>query len=103
MTNHTRCGCAGWSLGGYVFLNDQTGEDAAFEVAVVEPPAEEGGAGLPIESFTSGWCSRVEAPGLIEWCRSGDLDPGHPESVAWTIDPPDVETPEPRGRCHVHA
>jgi hypothetical protein len=43
LVEHTWTLCAGWSLGGYLFLNDATHEDGAFEVAVVKPPAGEGG------------------------------------------------------------
>jgi hypothetical protein len=39
LIGHSWCSCAGWSLGGYLFLNDQTSADGAFEVAVIKPPA----------------------------------------------------------------
>src|SRR3954454_12737522 len=57
LVDHSWCSCAGWSLGGYLFLNDQTSEDGAFEVAVVKPPAEPGGQWVQVESITFGWLS----------------------------------------------
>src|SRR3954452_6168568 len=57
LIGHSWCSCAGWSLGGYLFLNDQTSEDGAFEVAVVKPPAEPDGVWWQVESITFGWLS----------------------------------------------
>src|SRR3954453_6802514 len=55
LIDHSWCSCAGWSLGGYLFLNDQTSPDGAFEVAIVKPPAEPGGQWWQVESVTFGW------------------------------------------------
>jgi hypothetical protein len=54
LVNHSWCSCAGWSLDGYLFLNDQTSPDGAFEVAVVKPPADPGGQWYQVESVTFG-------------------------------------------------
>src|SRR5205807_9123739 len=105
LVNHSWCSCAGWSLGGYLFLNDQTGEDGAFEVAVVKPPAEPGGQWWQVESVTFGWLSS-ESVLMLRWRETGRRwtpeeialehirdaitgkdDPGRPNSVAWKIDP----------------
>jgi hypothetical protein len=121
LIGHSWCSCQGWSLGGYLFLNDQTGEDGAFEVAVVKPPAEPGGRWWQIESITFGWLSspivlmqhfqetgkkatpHELALGHIERCISGGLDPGREGSVAWECEPCDVQTPEQHGRCELCA
>jgi hypothetical protein len=118
LIGHTWCSCQGWSLGGYLFLNDQTSENGAFEVAVVKPPAEPDGQWWQVESVTFGWLTsplvlrqhmqetgrRVTPLELslehINDAVSGRLDPGQPGSVAWKCDPCAIETPEPHGRCH---
>src|ERR1700730_12832113 len=100
LIGHSWCSCAGWSLGGYLFLNDQTSEDGAFEVAIVKPPAEPGGDWWQVESITFGWLSspfvldqhfretgqRVTAEELalahINNCTTGVLDPGKPDNMA---------------------
>src|SRR5262245_9526874 len=112
---------SGWSLGGYVFLNDATCEDGAFEVAIGKPPAEPGGEWWQVESVTFGWLTSplVLAQRFRETGRrwtpdeialehisdaiSGKDDPGQPGSVAWEIDPLSIETPEQHGRCRLCA
>jgi hypothetical protein len=106
LIDHSWCSCQGWSLGGYLFLNDQTSPDGAFEVAIVKPPAEEGGPWHQVESVTFGWFrseykhSPVEKARIcIEQAIAGRFDPGEEGSVAWPIEPCRVETPEQHGRC----
>jgi hypothetical protein len=117
LINHSWCSCAGWLLGGYLFLNDQTSDDGAFEVAVVKPPDEPGGDWWQVESITFGWLAspfvldqhfretgqRVAAEELalshINNCTSGALDSGKPGSVAQKIAALDVESPEQHGSC----
>jgi hypothetical protein len=117
LVNHSWCSCAGWSLGGYLFLNDQTSEDGAFEVAIVKPPAEPDRQWYQIESITFGWLTsesvllqhfretgtRISALELslkhINHCIFGELDPGAAGSVAWAIDPCRIEAPREHGRC----
>jgi hypothetical protein len=106
LIGHSWCSCQGWSLGGYLFLNDQTSEDGAFEVAIVKPPTEEGGPWYQVESVTFGWLrtdykltAYQKAQRHIENAITGRLDPGQPGSVAWLIEPCRVETPEQHGRC----
>jgi hypothetical protein len=117
LIGHSWCSCAGWSLGGYLFLNDQTSEDGAFEVAVVKPPDDPSGEWWQVESIAFGWLDsplvldqhfretgkRATAGELalahINKCVSRSLDPGKPGSVAWKIVALDVELPEEHGRC----
>jgi hypothetical protein len=104
---HSWCSCQGWSLGGYLFLNDQTSPDGAFELAIIKPPAEPGGQWWQVESVTFGWMQNrpfgrpavEQARDLIEGLVAGAMDPDQAGNVAWKIDPPRVETPEQHGRC----
>jgi len=114
LIGHSLCSCQGWSLGGYLFLNDQTSADGAFEVAIVKRPAEEGGHWFQVESVTFGWmrgryklsaveqaqrCIESAIAGRFDPAIAGRFDPGEPGSVAWPIEPCRVETPEQHGRC----
>ena len=54
LVNHSWCSLAGWSLGGCLFLNDQTSPDGAFEVAVVKPPPSLGACGGRSRASLSG-------------------------------------------------
>jgi hypothetical protein len=118
LIGHSWCNCQGWSLGGYLFLNDQTSPDGAFEVAIVKPPAEPDGQWWQVESVTFGWLTssvvilqhmqekgrRVTPLELsLEYVTkavSGQFDPGQVGSVAWKIGALDAETPEQHGRCY---
>ena len=106
LIGHSWCSCQAWSLGGYLFLNDQTSADGAFEVAIVKPPATQGDQWFQVESVTFGWLRGKYKLSVIEQARhcieaavAGKFDPGQPGSVAWPIDPCCVETPEQHGRC----
>jgi hypothetical protein len=106
LIGHSWCSCQGWSLGGYLFLNDQTGPDGAFEVAIVKPPTSDSGPWFQVESVTFGWiCSKYklsiieQARNYIEAAVAGKYDPDQPGSVAWPIEPCRIETPKQHGRC----
>jgi hypothetical protein len=106
LIGHSWCSCQGWSLGGYLFLNDQTSPDGAFEVAIVKPPVAEGDPWHQVESVTFGWLRadfkhsiEEKARMCIELAVAGRFDPGQPGSIAWPIEPCRVETPEQHGRC----
>jgi len=59
LTEQTWTLCTGFSLGGYLFLNDSTSEDGVQEYAVVKPLPE--GGHVQIESITFGWCTKAQA------------------------------------------
>jgi hypothetical protein len=107
LIGHSWCSCQGWSLGGYLFLNDQTSPDGPFEVAVVKPPAESDGRWWQIESVTFGWftddpfgkTAREKARNCIALYVSGAMDPGREQAVARACEPCRIETPEQHGRC----
>jgi hypothetical protein len=94
LTETTWCSCAGFALGGYLFLNDSTGPDGAQEYAIVK---RDGGHGRPvqIESITFGWCTEAQALEHIRAIVAGRYDRSDfSHEVALTI-----ETPEQHGRC----
>jgi hypothetical protein len=117
LIDHSWCSCQGWRIGRYLFLNDQTSPDGAFEVAIVRAPEEEGGQWYQVESVTFGWLTstlvlmqhwqetgRRETPhqlgaGYIRNAVAGKCDPEAEGTVAWAIEPPRIETPEQHGRC----
>jgi hypothetical protein len=117
LVDHTWVSCAGWQLGNYLFLNDQTCEDGAFEVAIVKIPTGEGQPWWQVETVTFGWFT---SPALLwqefretgrRWTPTGlalryfhdalggKFDPDRPDGVAWRIDPPHIEDPAAHGRC----
>ncbi|HEU5116140.1 MAG TPA: hypothetical protein VFT74_05625 [Isosphaeraceae bacterium] len=102
LMNHSWCNCQGWSLGGYLFLNDQTSPDGAFEVAIVKPPGEPDGMWWQVESITFGWIQSgpfgetpmLKAERYIREAIEGRYDAPSPEGVAIKIDQPLIESPE---------
>lgn len=74
LTCSTWCGCQGFSLAGYLFLNDSTGPDAAQEYAIVKHLPN--GRFLQVESVTFSWCVRFEALRYIAGAAAGQFDRG---------------------------
>lgn len=74
LTCATWCGCQGFVLGGYLFLNDSTGPDAAQEYAIVKHLPS--GRFLQVESVTFSWCLRHEAIGILSAAIAGEYDSG---------------------------
>ncbi len=67
LTEHTWTNCAGWRLEGFLFLNDQTSENGAFEVAIVREADL-----VQTESITFSWCTKERARELIERIVKGN-------------------------------
>ncbi len=65
----TRVLCTGFRLGGYLFLNDSTSEDAIQEYAVVRERDLE-----QVESITFGWCSPENALQYVQEAVAGKYD-----------------------------
>jgi hypothetical protein len=61
LTDYSWCSCCGFRLGGYLFLNDQTGPDGAGEwgIVIADEPT------LQAESVTFGWMRRHQALDVI--------------------------------------
>jgi hypothetical protein len=87
VVNRCWCGCTGFSLGGYLFLNDQTCADGAGEYGVVK--ADD--VTRQVESITFSWCSQAEALAYIQQALSGAFDVN-----AWNsgITPEQIIAPE---------
>lgn len=92
--------CCGFYVKGhseYLFLNDATSEDAAFEVAVVKQLAD--GNFLQVESITVSWCTMSQTRTYIEEALAGTfdaLDFVHPVN-------PRIDAPGQHQRCHLCA
>jgi hypothetical protein len=94
LTQTTWCGCQGFELNGYLFLNDSTSADGAQEYAVLK---RDGGNGRPvqIESITFGWCDQPKALAYIRESLTGDYDRSHFVREVEVR----LQTPEQHGRC----
>lgn len=72
LTNFTWCACNGFSLHGWLFLNDSTSADGAQEYAVVRLDAD--GHFRQYESVTFGWMTRERAEQWFsEWFARADF------------------------------
>lgn len=88
LTHHTWCGCTGFRLGNFVFLNDSTGPDGAQEYAVFDEKE-----GKQIESITFSWCSESKALEYIRQLSDGTL------RTPMTSKMPVIQTPQEHGTC----
>lgn len=84
LTQYTWCGCNGFRLGDYLFLNDSTGPDGAQEFGVIHEPTMR-----QVESITFSWCSEEEALKYIQEVLNGEYKP-YTEPLDLTIQTPDV-------------
>lgn len=71
LTQSTWCGCQGFALGKYRFVNDATCADGAQEYAVLRA---EGDGYVQIESLTFSWMNTERALQLIRRVLAGDYD-----------------------------
>ncbi len=98
LTGATWCGCTGFELDGYWFLNDSTSPDGAAEFGVVKIAGPERKP-VQVESITFGWTTPEDAVKHIREAVAGVFDDGqfaHPVDVR-------VERPERHGRCSLCA
>ena len=96
LTEMTWCGCSGFELDGYLFLNDATSADGAQEYAILKQVAE---GMIQIESVTFSWCCYDQALRLIRQVVDGQYD----DQRIYSVVAPQIETPEAHGRCHLCA
>ncbi len=96
LAEHTWCGCTGFQIGNYLFLNDATSGDGAQEYAILKKPAAPGAPHIQIESITASWMTRERLLEFISRTLQGEND-----DVEWAIPfAPDLESSEQHGRCH---
>jgi hypothetical protein len=94
LTQLTYCGCCGFRLGQYVFVNDATCADGTQEYAVLKPAGDKY---VQIESLTFSWMTRAKAIDLIRRILEGNFD----DELYDTIDVSRLQTPEEHGRCYL--
>ena len=90
LTQHSWCGCNGFRLRGYLFLNDSTSPDGAQEFAVVRESDMR-----QIESITFSWCNQDKAREYIERSIAGEFD----DVMNSPVDRNTIQSPEAHGRC----
>jgi hypothetical protein len=94
LTQHTWCGCNGFSLGGYLFVNDATSADGAQEYGVLR---DSGGQYVQIESLTFSWMDQVKALDTIRRVLAGEFD----NERYGIVETHRIQTPAEHGRCHL--
>lgn len=96
LKDHSWTLCTGFEIGGYLFLNDSTSEDAIQEYAVVKKPTASEDAYIQVESLTVSWCSPEKLCELIQQAINGKFD----NIVFFGHVTPRIETAvEHRARC----
>ena len=90
LTQHDWCGCAGFKLGGLLFLNDSTSADGAQEYAVVVESTL-----IQVESITFGWMKQDDAQECIKRLigNAGSCGDMHVRITN------KIETPSEHGTC----
>jgi hypothetical protein len=96
LTQHTWCGCNGFELGGYLFVNDATCADGAQEYGVLRRQESHY---VQIESVTFSWMTAERALALIRRVLAGEFD----QESYGVVDASRIETPQQHGRCHLCA
>ena len=96
VTEHTFCGCCGFRLGQYLFVNDATCADGAQEYAVLKA---DGDHYAQIESLTFSWMTKPRALEIIRRVLAGKFDHEHYGKIV----PDRLQTPEEHGRCYLCA
>jgi hypothetical protein len=96
LTQYTYCGCNGFQLSQYLFVNDATCADGAQEYAVLKPAGDHF---VQIESLTFSWMTPAQALDIIRRVLAGEFD----HEQYGIIDPERMETPAEHGCCHLCA
>jgi hypothetical protein len=94
LTQCTWCGCNGFALGGYLFVNDATCADGAQEYGVLRKRDDRY---VQIESITFSWMTAEKALDLIRRVLAGEFD----DDRYGVVDARRIETAEEHGRCHL--
>ena len=93
LTQYTYCGCNGFQLGDYLFVNDATCADGAQEYGVLRAAGDHF---VQIESLTFSWMTQPKALAIIRRVLAGEFD----QEQYDTVDRRRIQTPEEHGRCH---
>ncbi len=96
LTHCTWCGCNGFRLGNYVFVNDATCADGAQEYGVLR---EDGDHYAQIESLTFSWMTYDAAKTIIRRVLAGEFD----HATYGTVARNRLQTPAQHGCCHLCA
>lgn len=92
LTAMTWCCCDGFSLQGYLFVNDATSPDGAQEYAVLRL---DGDRYVQIESITFSWLKPTRALTIIAQVLEGQFDAARYGKVELR----QIETPQQHGGC----
>jgi hypothetical protein len=95
LTQHTWCGCNGFELEGYLFVNDATCADGAQEYGVLRKQEDHY---VQIESLTFSWMTTEKALALIRRVLAGEFDNEHYA----VVDASRIQTPLEHGHCHLY-
>ena len=71
LLDYSWCGCCGFELEGFLWLNDATSPDAAQEYAVVKRPNHDSKEFRQVESITVSWCNRQQLLAYIRQFSGG--------------------------------
>ncbi len=96
LTQFSWCGCNGFRLGDYVFVNDATCADGAQEYAALR---QDGDHFVQIETLTFSWMTYEKAVNIIRQVLVGEFDNERYGTVAASR----LQTPEQHGRCYLCA
>lgn len=94
LTECSWCCCNGFSLGGYLFVNDATCEDGAQEYGVLRKLDDHY---VQIESLTFSWMTPERALDLIRRVLAGEFDDDRYD----VVDAQRIKPAEEHGRCHL--
>jgi len=92
LTQYTYCGCNGFRLGEYLFVNDATCADGAQEYGVLRLAGDHY---VQIESLTFSWMTETQALDIIQRVLAGEFD----AEQYGLVDARQLESPQDHGRC----
>jgi hypothetical protein len=95
LTQCTWCGCNGFRLGRYLFVNDATSPDGAQEYAVLRSEVNDY---VQIESLTFSWMNECQALEIIQRVLAGEFDK---QVFGEQIDRRRLQTPTEHRQCQL--
>ena len=73
LINFSWCGCCGFELEEYLWLNDSTSPDNAQVYSVVRKPSDSSSPYQQVEIVTVSWCDKRRLLGIVRWIHSGRM------------------------------